>query len=133
MAYDKYASRSNFVAFLEKAGGNVSIACSAFNISRKCYYRWRKKDAEFAEACDDVTEACLDDVENALFESAMRGNVRAGVFILSKRRREQYGQDKIDAKGIVEKFKDMDKDELIKFIVSGGKEMEQQQLEKKKT
>lgn len=51
---------------LEKYWGVVSVACRATNISRQTHYRWLKEDPAYREACEEMPDVVLDNVEHEL-------------------------------------------------------------------
>lgn len=79
--------------FLESLGktAHVGASCRAAGIDRTTAYRLRTKDPRFAEEWDDCLENEFDDVQVAMLQSAKSGDTRAGIFILERRRRSEYG------------------------------------------
>ena len=68
------------------ANGNTIVnICDAMDIDTSTYRKARAKDPEFAEEVDDAKKIRLDLVEDALFVSAMSGNVLAQKFYLVNR------------------------------------------------
>jgi transcriptional regulator with PAS, ATPase and Fis domain len=67
---------------LYKSRGNISTACTAVGINRTTFYTWQKEDPEFAEAYSNVTEYCIDTVEDKLKEKIEDGDTTAIIFYL---------------------------------------------------
>lgn len=65
-----------------KNNGNVSATCRAVNIGRTQFYQWKKDDKEFAAAIDNVTDFCIDKVEDALMGQIEKGDTTAIIFYL---------------------------------------------------
>jgi hypothetical protein len=53
---------------LEKYWGIVTHACRAAGISRQAHYRWLAEDPEYKEACEQMADIALDNVEHELFK-----------------------------------------------------------------
>jgi len=87
-----------FLTALADNAPNVSIACTAADISRKNAYKWRDKTPDFKEAWDNITEVCVDETERFLTlvsqgkEDAKPCQVTAAIFMLKCRRRKVYGE-----------------------------------------
>lgn len=62
-----------FMAALGEHAGSVAESCRAIGISRNAYYKWRKKDPEFAGQCDDIISLFSEAESHA---AAMRRQVR---------------------------------------------------------
>lgn len=79
-------------AFLEALAQepNVARACREAGISRKTAYKWRKDDASFREAWDEVLEASVDDLEAKAFSRALEGSDYLMRILLSAHRPERY-------------------------------------------
>ena len=84
-------------AFLESLEGGVSIsdACKAANISRHAIWEWRKKSKRFDKKVNSIIDSRTQSVEDALFSSAVKGNVAAQIFWLKNRAKERW-KDKFE-------------------------------------
>ncbi len=64
----------------------VEIACKKVGVGRATYYRWRKADAEFAEACDEaimLSAGYINDMaESQLIAAIKERNMTAIIFWL---------------------------------------------------
>lgn len=63
-------------------GAHVANTCASVGVSRQTYYNWREKFPLFAENCDQILSRCIDNVEQALYKSALEGSVTAQTFYL---------------------------------------------------
>ncbi len=81
-----------FPQILEKHLGIVTSACKEAGIERHTFYDWRRDDPEFAEACEQAYEACLDFSESKLMESINDKNITAIIYHLNyKGKKRGYG------------------------------------------
>ena len=69
--------------------------CSCIGISTSTLHKYKKTNAEFAEALKRGQHRGIEAVTNALFQSAVEGNLGAQVFYLKNRGREDW-KDKQD-------------------------------------
>jgi hypothetical protein len=83
---------------------NISKTCTACGVSRKQFYRWKEKDADFAARLIEVREALVDEIEDQLVKNAKAGNQKAVEFFLEAQARDRgYGKKiEIDAKGLID-------------------------------
>lgn len=61
-------------------------------ISLSTYYKWKNQYSEFSEAIKKGKEVIDYEIENALVEKALNGDVTAAIFLLKHRRPEKYGE-----------------------------------------
>ena len=64
-------------------------------ISNWTFYEWKKKSTEIAEALKKTKEIVDYEVECALLENAMKGNVTAQIFWLKNRKKNEW-REKIE-------------------------------------
>lgn len=64
-------------------------------IGRTTLYEWEQKEPNIANTLKRSREIVDFEVENALYKSAMSGNVTAQIFWLKNRRKEQW-RDKVE-------------------------------------
>ena len=64
-------------------------------IGRTTLYEWEQKEPNIANVLKRNREIVDFEVENALYKSAMNGNVTAQIFWLKNRRKEQW-RDKVE-------------------------------------
>lgn len=80
----------------------VEAACSQANVPRSTYYRWRKDDEAFAEACDEAIEqssSVVNDLAESQLISAIKDqNMTAVMFWLKHHHRSYRTRVEIDAK-----------------------------------
>lgn len=72
---------------------NEQIA-NNIGINAKTLYDWKNKESKISEALKKGKEVVDFEVENALYKSAMEGNVTAQIYWLKCRRKEKWGEDK---------------------------------------
>lgn len=84
----------NLLANLKSTGGNISKACEGSDISRVSFYNWMNSDPEFKEAVEELQEGVCDNVESALYRSAIEGHVTAQIFFLKNKRSEDWSDRK---------------------------------------
>jgi hypothetical protein len=64
----------------------VEVACKQAGVPRSNYYRWRKEDEEFAQACDDTIEQSAglinDMAESQLISAIKEKNMTAIIYWL---------------------------------------------------
>ena len=84
-------------AFLKSLDGGVPItkACEEANISRNAIWEWRKKSKRFDNKVNSIIDSRTQSVEDALFSSAVKGNVAAQIFWLKNRAKERW-KDKFE-------------------------------------
>lgn len=81
----------------------VEIACKRAGVARATYYRWLKKDPEFAERCMEALEqstgAVNDIAEAKLISAIQEGNMTAISFWL--RSRHKAYQNRVNIEGTI--------------------------------
>jgi len=79
-------------AFLESLRSGVTIkdACKAVDLSRDTIWRWRKKWKGFNSKILSIIDSRTQTVEDALYGSALSGNVAAQIFWLKNRDRNRW-------------------------------------------
>lgn len=86
-------SERNFIKRLEEKRGIIGAACRSMGISRTTYYRWKKKDVDFAEAADDAVSGQVDEVEGKLLDLIESGETAAVIFYMKTKGRDRgYGE-----------------------------------------
>lgn len=88
-------AKAAFLQEYERNGCNISAAARRAGIDRKSIYNWSNPDMPqydqaFAEKMADLTEEVCDNVESAMYKTALDGNVTAQVFILTNRRPQNW-------------------------------------------
>jgi len=91
--YKSYV-KPNLLRAFRKSGGAIQAACNSVKLSRTTFYNWMKNDPAFAQKIQNIKEELIDDVENALMEAALAGNVTAQIFYLKHNYPERYGDKK---------------------------------------
>lgn len=75
-------------------GLRISQAARSCGINRATYNDYYSSDPEFKRAVDEAEEAATDSVENALFEAAVGGDVKAQQVWLFNRRKQTWSDSK---------------------------------------
>ena len=70
--------------------GTVSAACLAADIGRSTWYRWKKEDAEFAEAVAEAEEDVADSLEKEAIRRAKESSDTLLIFLLKGHKPEKY-------------------------------------------
>ena len=85
-------------AFLESLanGTSISKAATATGITIMTIWRWRRKSKSFDEYVLSVMNSRTQEVEDALYIKAVKGNVIAQIFWLKNRAKDRW-KDKIDS------------------------------------
>ena len=73
----------------------IKEIAAKMGISVATVYDWMNKNPEIAAAIKKGRDKSIDMVENALFKSAINGNVTAMIFYLKNRAPERY-KDRVD-------------------------------------
>ena len=73
----------------------IKDIAAKMGISVTTVYDWMNKNPEIAAAIKKGRDKSIDMVENALFKSAINGNVTARIFYLKNRAPERY-KDRVD-------------------------------------
>ncbi len=80
----------------------VEAACKQIGLPRSTYYRWRKEDEVFAEACDETLELSIgrinDLAESQLINAIKDRNMSAITFWLKHHHKSYETRVKVDAR-----------------------------------
>jgi hypothetical protein len=88
-------AQKRFLEALRYTLGNVSEACTVTGTARATHYLWRKSRA-YAEAVEEIEEACLDRAESALFRLIEEGNVPAVIFYLKTKGKKRGYSERVE-------------------------------------
>lgn len=83
------ANKKKALDALKSTMGNVTAACTAADINRRNFYKWREDDAEFDQAVKDISESAIDMGETALMKQIQDGNTACIIFFLKTRGKER--------------------------------------------
>lgn len=101
MAKSKYEShvlpRFNEIRNWVRQGATDEEIYKRLGISKQSFYTYKEKFVDFFDLLKKGYEYCTDQVENALFEKALKGDVLAQIFWLKNRRPDKW-RDKPEAK-----------------------------------
>lgn len=84
-------AKKTFVRVLSETF-NVAKACQACGFVRWTVYNHRKKDPDFATEWDHAIECVYDQLEESLFERAMKNDTAAAIFLLKSGRPGKYAE-----------------------------------------
>lgn len=73
-----------------EGGSSISECCKAAHVSRTTIWRWRKKHRGFGNKVLFVLDSRLQTIEDALYTSAIKGNVTAQIFWLKNRAGDRW-------------------------------------------
>jgi len=85
----KNRQKEAFLASLEK-GSSISESCEAAHVSRATIWRWRKRSRGFDNKTLSIIDSRTQSVEDALYASALKGNVVAQIFWLKNRASDRW-------------------------------------------
>lgn len=94
---DKWLSEDGLI-LLEgwaRAGLTDAQIMNNMGISNWTFYEWKNKHPEISEALKKTKEIVDYEVENALLQNAMKGNVTAQIFWLKNRKKNEW-REKIE-------------------------------------
>lgn len=83
------ANKKKAIEALRSTAGNITAACTAANISRTQFHKWRNEDPEFAQIVSDVSDSAIDMAETALMKQIQDGNTACIIFLLKTRGKER--------------------------------------------
>jgi len=95
MGYDKRNLKPKFLKQFEKNRGLVYITCKQVGISPTTFSSWRKNDAEFDEAINQILEEQLDKGESKLLDELEKENPNAQLlmfYLRTKGKNRGYGE-----------------------------------------
>lgn len=79
-----------------KKAGNVSSTCSALNIDRNTFFKWRSRYDELNQALSEVEESLIDFSESKLLEQIQDGNLTAIIFHLKTKGKNRGYVERIE-------------------------------------
>ncbi len=77
--------KKNIIIESLNKGSTVMSACDGAGIHHDTYYEWYRKDKVFAGKVYEAKLSRVEIVEDAIYKSAVKGDTRAGMFILINR------------------------------------------------
>lgn len=83
-------AKARIIEALDKSGGHIGKAVEAAGVARATFYEWIKSDNEFKTKAYDIIDHKIDNVEFALYSTALKGNVTAQIFYLKNKRSEKW-------------------------------------------
>ena len=91
----------------EKKGANVSATCSALNVSRTTFYKWKNKYPKLEALLDEVDESLLDFAESKLVQNIQDGDVTSLIFFLKTKGKKRGYVEQIDNKVTISPFEEL--------------------------
>lgn len=85
----KNRQKEAFLVSLER-GSSISESCEAAHVSRATIWRWRKRSKGFNNKTLSILDSRTQSVEDALYASALKGNVVAQIFWLKNRASDRW-------------------------------------------
>lgn len=73
-----------------KKGSSINAACKAASLDVSTFWHWRRKDGRLDELVKSIYESRVAIVEDALYKSALDGNVTAQIFFLKNRAMDRW-------------------------------------------
>ena len=98
----------------------VEIACKQVGIPRSAYYRWRKTDSSFANACDEAIERSADivnDIAESQLIAAIKGKDMRAITFWLKHRHAMY-RNKLELSGKIETKRELLPAEMLERLDS---------------
>jgi transposase-like protein len=89
--------RKDFLTCLS-SGQSVAAACKTTGIARKTVYKWKQRDAQFAQDWDEAIDDGTDGLEDIALERAKKSSDRLLSFLLKARRPAKYRDQYVKAK-----------------------------------
>lgn len=86
---DTHIKKELFLTALEETC-SVYHASQRAGIARRTAYRWQARDKKFAAAWVDALDNSIDNLEQSLYERAMKQDTIAAIFLLKARRPALY-------------------------------------------
>ena len=91
MNKSRHIKKEAMLQALENSLGVVTVACKQSDTPRSTYYKWLKKDEQFAKDVKEIENIALDFAESQLHTQMKDGNTSATIFYLkTKGKRRGY-------------------------------------------
>ncbi len=91
----------------EKKACNVSATCTALNISRTMWYRWREKHPNLDALLKESEEALIDFAESKLMENIQNGDNTSLIFFLKTKGKNRGYVETVENKVTVNPFEEL--------------------------
>ncbi len=93
------APRLNEIADWLRNGATDKEIAARLGISEDSFYTYKREFSEFSETLKKTRDAVDGEVENALLQSALKGNTAAQIFWLKNRRPKQWREKPVEEPG----------------------------------
>lgn len=87
-----------------KKGCNVMATCTALNMSRSTFYKWRDKYPKLKEMLEEAEESIIDFAESKLVEHINDGDTTALIFFLKTKGKKRGYVEQIEQNVTVNPF-----------------------------
>ena len=95
------------VSTYEKKGCNISATCTALDIDRKTFYKWRELDKDLDESLKEVEESLIDFTESKLLEKISEGDMTAIIFHLKTKGKQRGYIERVENNISLTPFEDL--------------------------
>lgn len=91
----------------EKKACNISATCSALNISRTVFYKWRERYPRLDELLKEAEDALVDFAESKLMENIQNGMETSLIFFLKTKGKNRGYVETVENKVTVNPFEEL--------------------------
>lgn len=120
MAKSKYethvAPRLEEIKDWVRNGATDDEIISKLGIARSSFYEYKRNISDFSDSLKETKEIVDSQVENALLQNALKGNITAQIFWLKNRRSKQWREKPVET----EDNQERKLDELINALTNRG-------------
>tara|TARA_B110000908_G_C10008992_1_gene337663 strand:+ start:147 stop:524 length:378 start_codon:yes stop_codon:yes gene_type:complete len=103
MKRDTDKTKELFLESYERTFTNISNACKSVDISRQCYYDWRKTDDDFDKDCKHIEESVKDFCEGMLLKNIREGATAELIFFLKTKAKDRGYVERQELAGVEDK------------------------------
>ena len=115
----------------KRLNANRSLTCKAHGINTYTFNQWRKTYQWFEDAVHEARNYCVNEMENVIYQSGLRGNTKAGLEWLKRNDPEKWGDKPIVVRGILEiktSISSMTDEDIIKRKAEIKKKIQDEKL-----
>ncbi len=91
----------------EKKSANVTATCTALNVSRTIFYKWKNRYPKLEALLDEVDESLLDFAESKLLENIQDGDVTSLIFFLKTKGKKRGYVEQVENKVSISPFEEL--------------------------
>ena len=100
-------NKEKFLKHLKDGKGIVSYASQKTGITRKTYYNWINKDADFKQKCEDIQEEIIDIVESKLLSKINDEDLTAIIFYLKTKGKNRGYVERVENEVSINPFEEL--------------------------